>query len=142
MTCSNSCPECSPTTPERRALKPTISICNGPRSYLLIGRDTLRSLNNPEYITLLVNWDVPSVAVMECQPGDSMSFKVPENLSSRHGFRIFGKSFIGRLSETQDSAINTVARYQGSYDPEKKAVIFDLYLGEHELKEKGTEEPS
>ena len=66
MTCSNSCPECSPTTPESRALKPTISICNGPRSYLLIGRDTLRSLNNPEYITLLVNWDVPSVAVMEC----------------------------------------------------------------------------
>lgn len=68
-----------------------------------------------------------------------MSFKVPENLSSRHGFRIFGKSFIGRLSETQDSAINTVARYQGTYDPEKKAVIFNLTGEESEAGEERAE---
>ena len=128
MTCSNSCPECSPATPEPRKLTPSISfsISSTSSSYILIGRDTIRALNNPEYITLLVNWDVPSVAVMECQPGDNMSFKVPELRNHKDRFRIYGKSFIRRLFAVLERSNESFARFQGNYYSDKKAVIFDL----------------
>ena len=126
MARSNSCQECSPVKPENKPIKPTISIQYSSHPNILIGRDTLRALNSPEYITLLVNWDVPSVAIMECQPGDNMSFKVPVYLSKSDVFRIFAKPFIKRLSEASKYSFKTTTRFQGLYDQEKKAVIFDL----------------
>ncbi|MBO4424934.1 MAG: hypothetical protein J5768_05410 [Spirochaetales bacterium] len=126
MSFSSSCQECSPTTHEPRKLIPRISFCYGSRSYFLIGQDTIRALDNPEYITLLVNWEVPSVAIMECQPGDNMSFKVPERKSYSNTFRIHSKSFIRRLFSVLECSMEKVVSFQGIYDSEKKAVIFDL----------------
>lgn len=94
MTCSNrSCRVCSPTMPEQKSGRPRISISCGRYPHILIGLETVMALGNPEFITMLVNWDVPSLAVMECKPDDSISFKVPEYRPGRH-FRIFGKSFM------------------------------------------------
>ena len=126
MKCSNSCLECSPRMPENKVLRPFISIHSGDYANILIGRDVLRLLNNPEYLTLLVNWDVPSVAIMECQPGDNMSFKVPEKLGAGSALRIFSKSFIARLSSVIGVSFSKAVRFHGVYDSEKKAVIIDF----------------
>ena len=75
---------------------------------------------------MLVNWDLPSVAIMECQPGDNMSFKVPNYVQENVRFRIHAKSFIKRLSEACNLPFDKATRFQGVYDQEKKAVLFDL----------------
>ncbi len=128
MTFSSSCQECWPRMPENRTLKPFISVHSGKYANILIGKDVIRALENPEYITMLVNWEVPSVAIMECQPGDNMSFKVPPEAfaAGRNAFRIFSKSFIERLSVATGVAFDKGVRFHGVYDPEKKAVIIDF----------------
>ena len=123
---SNSCQECSPVKPEDLNLKPTLSICYSSDSYIFVGKDTIRALGNPEYITMLVNWDVPSVAIMECQPGDNMSFKVPSLSAKKYRFRIYAKPFIRRLAESSGNSFLKAVMFKGVYNLEKKAVIFDL----------------
>lgn len=127
MTCSNrSCRECSPTMPEQKSGRPKISIhCGGTDPHILIGYETVIALGNPAFITMLVNWEVPSLAIMECKPEDSMSFKVLEYRPGRH-FRIYGKSFVDRLSEVIGIPAGKGARFYGVYDSEKKAVIFNF----------------
>ena len=130
MDCSNrSCQECSPTMPESRVLKPFITIVRGNDAYIFIGRDTVRALKGPQYITMLVNWDVPSVAIMECGPTDNMSFKVPDFYRGSHCFRIYCKSFIARLSEITGLSFEKHLRLQGVLDAENKAVIFSFPNG-------------
>ena len=127
MARSNSCQECSPVKPETTKYRPVISISlKSDDSCITIGKDTVRALGNPEYITMLVNWEVPSVAIMECKPGDNMSFKVPNYVLENVRLRIHAKSFIKQLSEACNLPFDRATRFQGVYNQEKKAVIFDL----------------
>ena len=135
MVRSNSCQECSPAKPEEKALRPIISFClRSDGGCMTIGKDVIRALGNPKYITFLVNWERLSIAILECHPRNNMSFMVPDYYSSDVKFRIHSKPFVTQVSEACNLPFDRATRFKGVYNLEKKAVIFDLLQGNDEIK--------
>ncbi len=127
MEISGTCQECSkskPSTPNDRLY---VSLSTGENPRLRIGKDVISVLGSPSFITFLVNWRVPSLAIIECPPSDPMSFLVPMNLidNNRKGFRIYGHQFMTDLASVAGLEEPGTYRFYGKYDEKLKAVIVD-----------------
>lgn len=136
MVRSNNCQECSPVKPEDKVFRPIISFSLRPDGgCMTIGKDVIRLLGNPKYITFLVNWERLSIAIVECHPRNNMSFMVPDYYSDNVKFRIHSKPFVTQVSEACNLPFDRATRFKGVYNAEKKAVIFDLLQGNDEIKD-------
>jgi hypothetical protein len=124
---SGTCQECSKSRPSTQNDRLYVSLSTGGKPWLRIGKDVIRVLGSPSFITFLVNWSVPSLAIIECPPSDPMSFLVPMNLmdSNRMGFRIYGHQFMVDLASVAGLEKPGTYRFYGRYDEDRKAVIVD-----------------
>ena len=137
---NRSCRELSKKTPRPYKGRPTLAVSFGKSNYISVGKECIRELGFPKYITILVNWEGPSVVVMGCQANDSMSFKVPERYWSTRNtnFRIYGNDFVRRLGELLGIGENQTIRFYGILDSSKNAIIIDfaeVWGKDHRIKE-------
>ena len=118
---NRSCRELSKKTPRPYKGRPTLAVSFGKSNYISVGKECIRELGFPKYITILVNWEGPSVVVMGCQANDSMSFKVPERYWSTRNtnFRIYGNDFVRRLGELLGIGENQTIRFYGKLDSQR-----------------------
>ena len=93
-----------------------------------IGREVVRLLGTPKYVTLLMNWEERTMAVLACDEKTSTSFKVPEKfLTDRNcNFRIYSASFVKEIGARWNIGREGLNRYKGSYSESLHAVVFQL----------------
>lgn len=99
----------------------------GYANILNISKDVVRILGYPQYICLLVNKEMNSVAVTPCEADHQMSVLVPEKLFTDDNttFRICSLGFVRdiiRINNLQEE----LYIYRGRYLEKNNAVIFDL----------------
>ena len=94
------------------------------RYTIYIGKEVIRQLDNPSYISLLVNQH--TIAVIPCDENHVLPFQVPEEMEGQGRMRIYSTSFIRslciehRLDENRSYVLN------GTYHPDIAAVVFNL----------------
>ncbi len=110
-----------------RQLKPSLSV-NLPRATINIGADTIRALKHPSHIALLQSIENKSIAVVPCEPGNLMAFKVPEQFMVRENikFVITSKRFVASVISFADLDPNKTHIFYGTVESEKNRVIFSL----------------
>ena len=97
------------------------------RYTIYIWRDVLQQLNNPPYISLLVNHPDATIAVIPCDENHALPFQVPEGKEDRKGkMRIYSTSFIRSLCSEYRLDENRSYVLNGTYQPDVTAVIFDI----------------
>lgn len=98
---------------ENKQLRPAISI-SAIWERLIISKDTIAFLGNPNFVCLLQNKDKNAVAVTSCDAKTSMSFKVPEGfLTSHKTFSIHSKAFVEELFRSNNLQQNLTYRIYG-----------------------------
>ena len=104
-----------------------------------IGKDAIRLLNNPDYISIRVNPELLSIAIVPCERHDPLSYEVPPRLLTdrKCTFRIYSlefKNWIRSVIGIDDSKTYTVA---GKYSARSNLVYFPIGQGQvRELYEK------
>lgn len=101
---------------------------NGKESVVYIGKDVIRKLSNPSYVTVMVNYKSGLLAVMPCKASDTLSFHVPEKLieEDKIRFRIYSKSFVKRLLDDLNLEENRTYSFKGVFNEKGPAVVFNL----------------
>ncbi len=129
----------------KKNLNPKISIdC---KSHTInVGRDVVRALERPEYVRLLQNETLGSIAIQSCDEKEVLSFKTPEGFANGREckFRIHSKPFISAIQQSCHLWGEGAQIFSGKFMPEKDAVIFHLMEtgGEEEEERRRTDESS
>lgn len=108
---------------------------SGIRNEINIGKNVVRVLGNPQYITFRVNKSLTSIILLGCESTDPMSYKVPENFSTHSRLmRIYSKYFVrNALIANHLKSDSTYTIYGKFYDTEK-IVRFDfIYAFENRI---------
>ena len=95
---------------------------------IVVGKNIIRILDNPKFISLRISNDYRSIAVVPCESKDVMSFRVPEKLfeSKNCSCKIHSKGFIfDVLTKNNLDPLSTYAIH-GTYVESQKAVVFNL----------------
>ncbi|MBR1752619.1 MAG: hypothetical protein IJ740_17400 [Ruminococcus sp.] len=105
------------------------------RGALGIGKDAIKLLNMPQFVSLRVNPKLRSIAIIPCGRHDPMSFEVPARLFVDHRctFRIYSKDFknwirtIGGIDDKKTYIVD------GRYSEKSNLVYFPI--GEGKIRE-------
>lgn len=108
-------------------IKPRITL-NFHERCIYIGKDVIRALMEPEYITILKNDDKKTLAIIPCEEHDQLSFRVPDSfLGTDSGkFRIYSLQFLTDLKKAYAAIDVNYIKLQGEYDSSMNSVIFKL----------------
>ena len=108
-------------------LKPSISLCFN-EGCISVGRDVIRVLGEPRYISILKNDEKKTLLIIPCGEHDPLSFKVPEDLLrvKNKKFRIYSLQFIEDIREMYGFTDVSLIRLSGVYDGSMKSVVFEL----------------
>ena len=104
----------------------TIDICKG---FLHIGKGVVRSLDKPDFISLMINEEKKILAIMAADKEGLMTFKVPDRYFELHNknFRIHSKGFVGIMADLMNvEGKEARIKLSGRYDPDMDAVVFNL----------------
>ena len=93
-----------------------------------IGKDVVRLLAVPKFVTIIMNWDERTMAILSCDEKTATSFKVPDKLLvDRHAsFRIYSYSFVKELADRLQIDTEERNYYKGNYSASLHAVVFQL----------------
>ena len=98
--------------------------------FIRVGKGVVRSLNKPEYISLMINEDKMTLAIMAANKQGVMTFKVPEGFLTidNKSFRIYSKGFVGIIADLLKVESKNTFRIKlsGHYDADFDAVVFEL----------------
>lgn len=101
----------------------------GKENAIGIGKEVIKALGVPQYITFKVKDNNGSIIIVECEKEDVMSFKVPErflNPDGQKNFRLHSKMYVEALLKSLGLAIDKSHYYSGIYSSENNAVVFKL----------------
>ena len=108
--------------------KLTISLL-GKEHVISVSRDVVRALGKPDYVRILKNPSLHTLALQACDEKELLSFKVPERLFDKgysSGFRIYSYSFVGEIIREYHLDYETRWTFNGNYVQEHNAVVFSL----------------
>lgn len=106
---------------------PRITI-DGRKECISIGRDVIRVLGYPNYISILKNDVQKTIAITQCQSREVLSFKVPEGFpdEKKKMFRVYSQAFTRDLMEAYQLDRAKSHAFLGWYVKEYDAVVFSL----------------
>lgn len=106
-------------------LKPAMTV-NFKEGCISIGKDAIRALGVPRYISILINEEKKTLAIIPCGEHDSLSFQVPEDLLTdlNKSFRIYSIQFIDGIRGMISAADTRYIRLHGEYDSAMGSVVF------------------
>ena len=95
---------------------------------IYLWEDVLRVLGTPKYISIRVNQDYNSFAVMPGEPNGYMSFKVPDspNNARKPALGIHSSRFCEELITVNELNTGASYRIEGHYSAKNNAVIFNV----------------
>lgn len=95
---------------------------------LQIGKDVIRVLGAPAYITLKLNKNMDSIMIVGASDKQKLSFKVPAGyyLGRCKQMRVSSKSFVSGILSYNGLDVNATYQFEGVYSEVNNAVIFDL----------------
>lgn len=98
------------------------------RLSVTIGKDVVKCLGFPTYLSLRINEQKNTLALIPCEEKSVLSFKVPEKLLTDHHtvFRINSKSFVMTLLTMCGLSENCIYECKGVFSEKVNAVIFSL----------------
>lgn len=106
---------------------PRITI-DGRKECISIGRDVIRVLGYPNYISILKNDAQKAIAITQSQSREVLSFKVPEGFpdEKKKMFRVYSQAFTSDLMEAYQLDRTQSHAFLGRYVKEYDAVVFSL----------------
>ena len=100
----------------------------GKEGAISIGRNVVRALGVPQYVTLRVSHKNKALLIMPCEQKDVMSYKTPPDFinKSHVNFRIHSLSFVTGL--LKDIGVDPEATFvlDGLYSHNMGAVVFPI----------------
>lgn len=95
---------------------------------LQIGKDVLRVIGAPNYITIRVNKAMDSLVIEAAQEKHKLSFKVPEGIMFSHHLQMFlnSESFVHGIMVKNELDLNETYEVPGIYSERNNAVVFNL----------------
>lgn len=108
-------------------IKLTITL-QGKEGAIGIGKNVVRVLGAPQYLTLRISYKNNSLLLQPCDQKDVMSFEIPHNfLSGRHvNYRIRSLSFVRELLDSNGLMNDSTYVLDGLYSSRLNAVAFPL----------------
>lgn len=94
-----------------------------------IGKEVVKALGVPEYITFKVKDNKGSIIIIPCEKEDVMSFKVPEEYLKPHShrnFRLYSKEYVVDLLKKLGLETDRSHYFYGTYSGEMNGVVFKL----------------
>ena len=106
---------------------PRITI-DGRQDCISIGRDVIRVLGYPGYVSILRNDLQKTIAIKQSESREVLSFKVPEGFpdEGRRMFRIYSQAFTREILELYELDATKSHAFKGTYVKEYDAVVFSL----------------
>ncbi len=101
---------------------------HGRKSTIHIGKDVIRVIGAPGYVSLKVNQGMDSFIVVPSAEKEPLSFRVPDNLMFDHNkmLRVSSQSFVIGLLAMNDLDFNYTYRVWGTYSEKNNAVVFNM----------------
>ncbi len=101
---------------------------HGRKSVIHIGKDVIRVIGAPSYVSLKVNQDMHSFIVVPSAEKEPMSFKVPDNImfDNNKMLRVSSQPFVISLLAMNDLDAYHTYRVMGIYSEKNNAVIFNM----------------
>ena len=101
-------------------------LLHGHGARLTIGKDVMRALNKPKYITIRVSKNLDTIAIAPCDARDVMSFKAPEKLflDSHCTFSVYSKRFVSNVMVSNGLDCERSYSVGGIYIESSNMVIF------------------
>ena len=117
-------------------LCPRITI-DGRQDCISIGRDVIRVLGYPEYISILKNDLQNTIAITQSQSREVLSFKVPDGFPDgrRKMFRVYSHAFTSGLMDAYELDRSKSYSFVGQYIKDFDAVIFSLKSNDRDEKQ-------
>lgn len=69
------------------------------KNRIRIHKNTLRVLNYPDYVLLLINPSAQLVAVKACDGKDARAHRVPKQLAAKQSFEIYSSTLMSQLRQ-------------------------------------------
>lgn len=100
----------------------------GKYNCLQIGKDVLRVLGGPQYITIRVNKAMDSLLIEAVMEKHKLSFKVPDGIMISHNKKmiLYSQSFVQEMMLKNELDINETYELSGIYSESNNAVIFNV----------------
>lgn len=110
---------------KKAALEPTISF-QGKDKCVNVGKDVIRLLGEPPFISLFLSEDGRSLAISPCREQNPLSFAVPHDFLTKDKvqLRIHSKQFVEGVLLSAGLNKDKTYRVKGSYSPEHNIVTF------------------
>ena len=91
-----------------------------------VGKDVIRALNEPEYISIMKNNEKKTLLIIPCGEHEQLSFSVPNNLlkDCNKVFRIYSLQFTNEFRSEGGFYSDNYVRLQGYYDEKMACVVF------------------
>ena len=107
--------------------KPGITI-NFREGCISIGKDVIRALGGPEYISIMKNNEKKTLLIIPCGEYDPLSFRVPENFLNEYNkmFRIYSLQFTNEFRSEGGFNNENYVRLKGKYDEKMGSVVFEF----------------
>lgn len=107
--------------------EPTISF-QGKDKCVNVGKDVIRLLGCPNYVSLFLSEDGTSLAITPCEERSKLSFSVPKDflLADKVQFRIHSKQFVEGVLLSAGLNKDKTYRVKGTFSAEHNAVTFQL----------------
>lgn len=130
--------------------KKSVNLCVsilGKNHVFHIGKDVLRVLGAPKYVSIKLNQTMDSFIVLPIEEKEPMSFRVPDNLMFDNNKKMCVKSqsFVMGLLAANDLDIDRTYRIEGTYSEKNNVVVFNMadcivYGENNPINRKSTEE--
>lgn len=100
----------------------------GKKSVIHVGKDVIRVLGGPGYVSFRINQGMDSFIVVPSTEKEPMSFQVPDNIMFDHNkmLRVSSQSFVIGLLAMNDLDFNHTYRITGIYSEKNNAVVFNM----------------
>ena len=107
--------------------QPTISF-QGKDKCVNVGKDVIRLLGEPPFISLFVSEDGQSLAISPCREQNPLSFAVPSDFLTKDKvqLRIHSKQFVEGVLISAGLNKDKTYRVKGEYSPEHNVITFQF----------------
>lgn len=115
------------TNSKPHSAEPTISF-QGKDKCVNVGKDVIRLLGNPNYVSLFLSEDGTSLAITPCEERCKLYFSVPNDflIADKVQFRIHSKQFVEGVLISAGLNKDKTYRVKGTFSAEHNAVTFSL----------------
>lgn len=100
----------------------------GRSSRVQIGKDVLRVIGAPSYITVRINRNMDSLVIEAAQEKHKLSFKVPDGIMLSHNMQMLltSESFVHGVMLRNELDLNETYEVPGIYSEKNNAVVFNM----------------